>query len=287
MNETIVIFGGTGRVGEPVARQLLSEGCNVRVFTRDERSAKLKLGSDVEFVRGDVADLSAVERAMSGCTYAHISLDGRGDWDIERRGVEHVAQAGARVGLKHITLTSGATTCEENAWFPMIRAKLDGENALRRSGVPFTIFRCTMFMETLPAFVRDGKAVLMGNQPAPFRWVAATDYAALVLKAHRTDAAHGKTLYVYGPEPFTMKQALEVYCAVCAPGAKLAHVPFWMLSVISLFPGRSALRRVALPLMEYFSKVKETGDASETDTLLGKPSTTLREWCGLRMMRPQ
>ncbi len=282
MAQTILVVGATGRLGEPVARRLAGDGYSVRVFSRNEESTRKKFPHGFEVIRGDVLDVPSLERAMAGCTGVHISIDGRGDWDVERNGTKNVAATAARQGVRRITLISGASTCEENAWFPMTRAKLDAENAVRASGVPFTIFRCTMFMELLPTFVRDGKAMLLGNQPVPWHWVAADDYAAMVSKAFDTGSTAGKTFYVYGPEALTMEQAIEKYRTACAPEATLTRVPFWILSFMSMFPGRTELRRVGLPLMRYFSKVREISDSREADDLLGKPKTTLAEWCRAR-----
>lgn len=279
MAEAILIVGGTGMLGEPVARRLSSAGYAVRVLSRRRQSAEAKLGPGFEIVEGDVLDPSALERAMQGCSGVHVSLDGRGDWEVERRGAENAAKIAARLGLDRVTLISGASTCEENSWFPMVRAKLDAEDAVRSRGVPFTIFRCTMFMETLPNFVREGKAMVMGEQRTPWRWVAAADYAEMVVKAYATPAAAGKTFYVYGPEALSMEQAIEQYRRTCAPEAELVRIPFWVLSIIAMFPGRRELRRVGLPLMRYFSRVREIGESAEADALLGKPATTLAQWC--------
>ena len=72
-------------------------------------------------------------------------------------------------------------------------------------GVPYTIFRATFFMETLPRFVRRTRASLLGNQPHPWRWVAADDYARMVAAAYTTPAAANKLLTILGPEPWTMR----------------------------------------------------------------------------------
>ena len=66
------------------------------------------------------------------------------------------------------------------------------------------------------------------------------------------------------------------------PEAKVASVPFWVLRVLSWMPGRSELRHVGLPIMRYFTKVEEIGDAGEADALLGAPATTVREWSAAR-----
>jgi hypothetical protein len=64
-----------------------------------------------------------------------------------------------------------------------------------------------------------------------------------------------------------------------ALAAKLAHVPFWVLAIMSLLPGEEQLRRAGLPTMRYFSRGSEIGDATEANELLGAPTTTLEKWC--------
>jgi uncharacterized protein YbjT (DUF2867 family) len=251
-------------------------------MSRRPEKAASHFGEGFEVVGGDVEEPSSLERAMDGCTAVHVNIDGRGDWDLERRGAVNVAAVAARLGLTRITSISGASTCEENCWFPMVRAKFDAETAISDSGVQFTIFRCTMFMELLPKFVRGSKAFVMGHQPTRWHWVAAADYARMVATSYSTAEALGKTLFVYGPEALTMEDAVAQYCTICAPHAKPAQVPFWVLSIMALMPGRQELRRVGLPLMRYFSKVRETGDPDEANALLGAPTTTVDAWCRAR-----
>jgi len=276
----VLVIGGTGMLGEPVARALLADGHTVRIMTRRFAAARARFGESAEVVAGDVEDPASIVRALDGCDGAHLSLDGRGDWDLERRAAENVAAVAS--DLERITMITGASVSKENSWFPMIRAKLAAEDALRAGGVPYTFFRCTMFMEMLPKLVRDGKAMVMGRQPAPWHFLAAEDYARMVSRAFATPAAAGKSLYVYGPEAFTIEEALERYRSICAPEAKLARVPFWVLSIVACLSGRADLRRVGLPIMRYFSRVKETGDPAEANELLGGPTTTLEEWCRAR-----
>jgi NADH dehydrogenase len=276
---TVLVVGGTGMLGEPVAKRMAEDGHRVRVLTRRVEAARHRFPSPFEVAQGDVEDREALAAALDGCTAVHLSLDGAGDWDIERRGAVAVSELAAKHGLMRITTISGASACEENAWFPMTRAKLAAERAIADCGVPFTVFRCTMFMEMLPNFVRGTKAIVMGKVPQRWRFIAAGDYARMVSTSLSNERAEGKTLYVYGPEALTIEEAVERYRAACAPEAKLTHVPFWILSIMALFPGRERLRRVGLPLMRYFAKVSELGDGAEANELLGAPSTTLDDWC--------
>jgi hypothetical protein len=139
-----------------------------------------------------------------------------------------------------------------------------------------------MFMEMLPNLVKGDKALVLGHQPFPWHFLAASDYARMVAKAYVTPEAVGKTLYIYGPEGITMEQAVDQYRAACAPEAKLTQLPFWLVWLVSRIPSRKELRQVGYPLMRYFSKVQETGSPAEANELLGAPSTTLTEWCEKR-----
>jgi uncharacterized protein YbjT (DUF2867 family) len=284
MPETVLVVGATGMLGAPVARRLATDGHRVRVMSRSRERAAACFGDAYEPTGGDVEDAASLRQAMAGCTGVHLNLSGGSDWDLERRGAQTASRVAAELGVRRLTVISGASTCAENAWFPGTKAKLEAEQAIVASGVPYTIFRCTMFMELLPKMVRDGRAMIMGHQPTPWRWVAADDYAAMVSKAFVTAAAAGKTLYVYGPEALTFEEAMRVYQPICAPEATISTMPFWLLRVISWMPGRGELRHVGLPIMQYFTKVKEIGDATEANELLGAPTTTVREWSEARRL---
>lgn len=283
MDETILVVGGTGMLGEPVARRLAASNKRVRVMSRDPARARAHLGDAFEIVQGDVEDRASLANAVRGCVGVHISLEGRAsDWDVERRAAQAVASVAKNGSVRRITTITGVTVCAENTWFPLIRAKLDAENALRESGVPFTIFRATAFMEMLLNLVQGSVAMLIGKQTASWHFVAAADYAAMVASAFDTELAAGKTLYVHGPEAWTIPQAVERYRDLCAPQARLVRVPFWVLGIMARMPSRRKLREIGLPMMRYLAQVQELGDPSEANALLGAPTTTLEQWCRAR-----
>ena len=79
--DTILVVGGTGMLGEQVARQLLRDGFEVRLLARDVERARTLFGPDFEYFAGDVDNPHAIERALEGCTGVHISLRGSSDPD--------------------------------------------------------------------------------------------------------------------------------------------------------------------------------------------------------------
>jgi uncharacterized protein YbjT (DUF2867 family) len=284
MSTKVLVIGGTGMLGEPVARRLTADGLHVRIFTRSLDKAQAKFGAEYEAVAGDVEDPPSLEAALQGCQAVHINLEGGMDPELERRGTENVVRAASRAGIQHITYLSGTSVTKENCWYAGTKAKFEAEAAIRASGVPHTIFQATFFMESLPRFVRGTRAGILGNQPHPWHWVAAADYARMVSKAYVTPGTANKTLYVFGPQPWTTRQALETYCTIARPDAKVGTIPFWMASLIARLSRDKEIEAV-LPFFRYSEKVAEEGDPAEANASLGAPATTLEQWCKLQVGR--
>ncbi len=281
MNQTnVLVIGATGMLGVPVVKRLSADGLSVKVAGRSAaRLAQTFPG--LPSVAMDVEDLASVARALEGCSAVHLNLSGGGDPWHEARGAQNVARAAKTMGLSRITLISGASVCAENAWFDGTRAKLAAEEAVRSCGVPHTIFKPTWFMESLPRFVQGRRATVIGRQPLPIHWVAAEDYARMVSKAFVTPLAANKSLYVFGPEPATMEEALSRYCAVASPGTRVVHAPHSLMWLVATL-GRKKELRASLPFFWYCESVGETADPTEANRILGAPTLTLEEWARRR-----
>ena len=185
MSNMVLVVGGTGMLGEPVARRLSADGHQVRIFTRRPDKARSRFGAGYDVVGGDVEDPPSLDAALAGCQVVHINLEGGLAPDLERRGAQNVAAAAAKASIQRITYLSGTSVTKENIWYAGTKAKFEAEAAIRASGVPYTIFQAAFFMETLPRFVRGTRASILGNQPHPWHWVAADDYARMVSKPTR------------------------------------------------------------------------------------------------------
>jgi uncharacterized protein YbjT (DUF2867 family) len=275
MERTILVVGGTGMLGEPVARRLQADGYRVRVLTRCPDKARTRFGDTFEVVAGDVEDLASLGRALDGCQGVHINLPGFPP--LEVNGTANVAQCAARAGVDRLTYLSGASVCEKNAWFPLTRAKLDAEAAIRAAGMPYTIFRPTWVMETLRRFADGRWAIVFGRGPLRYHWVAASDYARMVSRSYDTPAAANKAFPIFGPEAYTMREALTRYCGIVFPNLRVRTIPFWLAWIIAIL-GRQTELKAVLPLLRYCEKVSEEEDPAEANALLGAPTTTLEDW---------
>ena len=60
-----LVVGGTGFIGRHLVRQLAQAGCRVRIFDRAPQPVTLEQG--VEYVQGNLGDVTAMRQAVSGC----------------------------------------------------------------------------------------------------------------------------------------------------------------------------------------------------------------------------
>lgn len=181
-------------------------------------------------------------------------------------------------GVKRLSTISGYATGAEKADSAETRAKMLGEQALRDTGLPLTIFRCSWIMETLPQFVRGNTLSLIGKQKHPLSWLAADDYARMVAASYQNEAGLNKELYICGPQAYTMEEAFKTYIRISAPGKTIAPVSTGMLRAIGWMSFNPELVALA-DLMAHYEKWGEVVPGDEANALLGGPTTTLEDWC--------
>lgn len=278
--KTILVIGATGMLGKPVAKQLLKDGVHVRVLARNPQKAQQILGDGFDIHAGDVANSASLRASLKDVDGVHISLKGGpSEADFERmdyHATRDIAQLAKESGTPRITLLSAYAIHPEKADTPESRAKYKGEQALKNSGVSYTIFRASWFMESLPLFVQGKTISLIGNQSHPLHWVAAEDYARMVSQSYKNDETLNKELYIFGPEAYTMENAMKIYAE--SVGLKVAPISTTMLSVLGALTFNADWKSMAI-LMKHYERWGEDGSAEEANRLLGTAKITLKEWC--------
>jgi uncharacterized protein YbjT (DUF2867 family) len=279
----VLVIGGSGDLGAPVAQQLRGDGFQVRLLIRN-RGRVPALDSDFDYAYGDVDDSASLQGALAGCDAVHVSVRGGPTPEqferVEHRGTARVAELAAREGVQRISYVSHSLAASDAA-APDLRAKFHAEQAIAASGVPYTIFRPTYFMETLRRQIRGRRAVVLGRQRRPFHLLAAADFARVVSGSLSTPEAGAKHLDVHGPQAFTIPDALQIYCERVAPGTRVVTMPLWFMTILDRTVLYGELRGT-LGLMRALQESGERGHPTEANRLLGAPSITLAEWCERR-----
>ncbi|MFC1866948.1 SDR family oxidoreductase [Thermodesulfobacteriota bacterium] len=274
MEKRVLVIGSTGLLGEPVATRLKQSGFIVRLMVRDIEKAAKRFGNDFEIIKGNINDTESLEKAMDGCFGVHINLSG----EIEQLGVENVSSVASRQKIQRITYISGTSVAEENIWTPVIKRKFFAEKAIRDSGVAYSIFCPTWFMEILHKYVRGNRAFVFGKQPNPYHLIAADDYARVVVASYGLEEAINKRFIIHGPEGILFHEAVKRYCSAFHPEInKVSTMPYWLATIISKIKGTKEMK-LASDFMAAFEKIGEKGDPSEANNILGAPKVKFEDW---------
>lgn len=159
----ILITGANGHLGSQTIDFLLDKNpkANIAGLVRSkDKGAELK-EKDVEIRIGDYNDYSSIEKAVQGIdTLLLISSS-----TLKGRTQQHnnVIEAAREAGVSHIFYTSIVKS--EKKLSPLSLDHAGTEKLIKESGIPYTIYRNTFYMEFLPLFL--GNAMETGQWAFP------------------------------------------------------------------------------------------------------------------------
>jgi uncharacterized protein YbjT (DUF2867 family) len=237
----ILVAGGTGKLGAHIVPRL-AEGAVVRVLTRDAKRAHA-LSADVELVTGDLSRTSDVAAAVKGCQVVISAVHGfAGPGNpspeaIDRDATCALIRAAKDAGVAHFVLVSVQGAARHHP-MSLHRAKFVAEEALRESGLAFTILRPTAFMETwieiIGAPLADkGHALVFGPGRNPINFVSVRDVAALTILAVKDQVLRGEVVEIGGENLDFVTMAERLIEARGKP-ARIKHIPLSVLRMMSV-----------------------------------------------------
>ena len=239
----ILVCGATGQLGGVVARKLLERQLPVRALSRDvSRLAELKsLGADV--VQGDLLDRQSLDRALTGVTRVFTSANsilGKGKTSpsrIDRAGNRNLIDAALAARVRQFLFMS-SIALSDDAVVDFFRYKVESEEYLKRSGVPWVIIQSGAFLDIWVPMLRDsirknGTATLFGPGTNPTNYIAVSDVAEFVARILMRDDVINEVVQVGGPDHISLSELLTHTEQALGIKAKRRHIP---LAVLRFMP---------------------------------------------------
>lgn len=260
----VAVAGGTGFVGGAIARQLRRRGHRVVVLSSRGEAARGWLPDDVEIRMADVTQDAGLPAALDGVDALVIALAfpnspierpraGLTFEAVDAAGTERLAEAARQQGVRSLLYISGAGAAPsaERHWF---RAKWRAEEAVRRTGLRWTILRPTWIygprdvsLNRFVGFARRLPVVPLTNlgrqRLAP---VFVDDVAAAAADLLVLPAGDRAVFEIGGPEVLEMREVVRRAVTVAghrrpvapgpAPLLKLAALPMTLLDNPPLTP---------------------------------------------------
>ena len=270
-------------LGKPVALELLRAGFQLTLLARDVEKMQ-KLFPNTPVVQGDVFDIASLESAMAGQEIVYLNLSvaqssKKSEPQPEREGINNIIDAAKKTGIKRIVYLSSLIKNYEGMngfkWWAF-EIKQAAVNAIKRSGLHYSIFYPSTFMECLDKQMLQGTRIMLaGKSEAPMWFIAGKDYGVQVAWALKKAGDSNQEYVVQGLEPFTSDEAAKVFIQNVKSDIKIMRAPLAPLKYLGIFNQRM---NYAYHICEALNKYPEKFESENTWNDLGKPSTTLADY---------
>jgi uncharacterized protein YbjT (DUF2867 family) len=138
---SVLVTGGTGQLGRRVVRALAADGHPVRILSRSAVAPPVP-GAGV-FV-ADLRTGAGLAEAVAGTSaIVHCATDPRRSRTVDVEGTARLLEAARDAGRPHVVHVSIAGI--DRVPTEYYRSKLAAEQAVVRSGLPWTVLRTTQF----------------------------------------------------------------------------------------------------------------------------------------------
>jgi NADH dehydrogenase len=252
---TVAAAGGTGFVGGAIARELASRGHRILVLShrRDlpAASANPAIAQQIELRRCDVTQPGSLAAALRGASALVIALAfrnypveaprrGQTFERVDAAGTEALVRAAGEAGIDRVVYISGAGA-DAHATQPWFRAKWRAEEAVRASGLTYTIFRPSWIYgpgdRSLNRFLGFARWLpfvpQIGNGRQRLAPVFIDDMAALVADSLETSTALNVVLEVGGPETLSMDDVIREALHVSRRRRIIVHTPVTIMKILT------------------------------------------------------
>jgi uncharacterized protein YbjT (DUF2867 family) len=189
----LLVTGATGNVGAEVVRALAAADQKVRALARSGRPAGLPLA--VEAVAGDLNRPESLAEALAGVRGVFL-LSGYED-------MEGVLAQVRSARVERVVLLSGSSAASGDTANAVSAYMIRSEDAVRESGVPFTILRPFGFMSNALRWrdqLRAGDVVREPFADVAVAVIDPADIGAVAARALLADGHEGRIYVLSGPQ---------------------------------------------------------------------------------------
>lgn len=230
MSQTLLVTGATGKLGRLVLDELLASGkvapTDIIATSRDTDKLAGYAAKGVQTRAADFDDAASLDAAFKGADRILIistdALDQPG-----KRLRQHLAAVAAaqKAGAKHILYTSMPNP--ETSVIPFAPDHLGTENAIKATGIAYTILRNGWYMENLfmalPHALSEGKWYSASGS-GKLAHIARTDIAKATAGALASGSSESATFTLTGEKTHTADEVAALVSKVTGKPLEVIHV---------------------------------------------------------------
>ena len=270
MATSILVTGGTGTLGRPVAQRLRDAGATVTVLSRHPRET----ADGIRYVGGDLSTGAGIEAAVRG---AEVIVHAAGSRTGDEQKIRTLVRAAT--GARHIVLISvvGAdrvpqASVIDRALFGYFGMKLATERVAEQSGLGWTTLRATQFHDLILTVAGALAKLPLIPAPAGFRFqpIEVTEVAGR-LAALALGEPSGLVPDLAGPTIYTVAELVTSYLRAARRRRPLVpvHIPGQAARALRAGANLAPDRAVGKRTWEEFLADRSTGDQAAAGSHAG------------------
>lgn len=243
----ILVTGGTGFIGRHLVTRLMAEGRPVRLLLTEPRVRRLPWDTPPEIAVGSILDEEVLFRAVTG-VHVIIHLENAQWWgrprDLERielQGTRSLITAARAARVGRIITVSHLGAASASA-YPLMRYKGMVEDAIRASGLAYTIIRSGLVFGEEDAFVNHIAMQLRitplfflmpGRGEVVMHPIYIDDLVAAVVDSLNLVDTVDNVIEIGGPEYITLEDLIRTVMRVSGISRAVIGVPPYVLRWLS------------------------------------------------------
>jgi uncharacterized protein YbjT (DUF2867 family) len=269
----IFVTGATGNAGGALVRALVDEGQRVRALVRADSDA-LRVPAGAEIAVGDLNRPETLERHLRGVEAVFL-LSG---YD----GIAETLALIRRANVERVVLLSSSAAPGGDLANAVARYHILSEEAVRRSGMPWTFLQPNSFMSNTFDWIpqlRAGDVVRAPFASVRVATIDPDDVAAVAVAALTSSAHEGREYRLSGPEALRPEDRVAALARVLQRDLRFEP--------LSNEEARVELRRtMPQPYVRAFLSFFAWGELDESEVLptvedvTGRPPRSFKRWAG-------
>ena len=280
MPKSVLVTGSHGRTGKPIVKALADKGADVVAFVRDaaQEGEMKSLGASSVAV-GDMDDPDTIAVAMAHRdAVVHIGPPMHPD---EKTMTGYFIEAAQAANVSRFIYYSVMHPLRRDVRHH--RLKLDTEEMLIESGLPYTIVQPIRYMQHLEAIwtrvVNEGIHAMPFNTHLKFNVVDLLDLAEATAKMTLDDGWLYGTFELAGPESLSQSAMADIISTVIGRPVHAEHVPIEVMQVKARASGASDDRVEQMTIMnEHYDAFGFLGNPKILEMILRRPPTTFESY---------
>ncbi|NKB42640.1 MAG: NAD(P)H-binding protein [Alphaproteobacteria bacterium] len=280
MAMSVLVTGSHGRTGKPVVKALSNQGAVVTAFVRDaNQEDEMKTLGASKIAVGDMDDPKTIKSALEGCdAIVHIGPPMHPD---EKTMTGHFVSAAKEAGLSKFVYYSVMHPLRREVRHHSL--KLDTEEMLIESGIPYSIVQPMRYMQHLEPIwkkvTNEGVHAMPFNTHIKFNVVDLLDLADATAKVTLDDGWLYGTYELAGPESLSQTDMADIISTVISKPVTAEQVPIKAMQEKAKAGGASDDRVRQMSIMnEHYDAFGFLGNSRILELVLGRKANTFEEY---------